>query len=430
MIPNSIVGPADTSFAAVCLEPFKTGTRNVLWLTVREGRRFILKGLPEELRSHPEEIARLRKEFSLGIRISHPGVVGVYGFEMHPTVGPVIVMEYVDGITLNEYLAKDNLLAIKVRMNIAHQIAEALACMHSMGLSHRDLKPDNILVTRRNEAKIIDIGLGDSEDSVIYKESLGTEGFGAPEQQMPCVGDSQADVYSFGRILEMLLPEKKFRKLRAGCLQENPDKRVSMQEAAESIRKMHNDNKMGIRTFLIVSCVVIVVGVFSGIITLKNVSATVHADVSQGLANAENRMDKPLERTIDEKEKVEIGNDVNRNVNVVVETPPKVSDEPLKSVLGKEKITGDVDYDKIFKKYMAEVYNDINKYGCGYDAQQGMYIDSIVNARSKRFPDISVQMVNELMEAGCPDEEIMRYGDLMIANMKEAMAKVDGIKFE
>lgn len=243
MIPNSMGGPADGGMPGECLEPFRRGTRNLLWLTVREGRRFILKGLPEALRSHPEETARLRKEYSLGLRISHPGIAGIYGFETHPTVGPVIVMEYIDGITLGDYLWKNKSIPQKDRVGIARQIADALAYMHSMGVSHRDLKPDNILVTRRNEAKIIDIGLGDSEDSVIYKQSLGTDEFGAPEQQMPCVGDSRSDVYSFGRILEMLLPERKFRKLRKGCLKENPDKRLTMQDAVEMLDSEHKPRK-------------------------------------------------------------------------------------------------------------------------------------------------------------------------------------------
>lgn len=243
MIPNSMGGPADGGMPGECLEPFRRGTRNLLWLTVREGRRFILKGLPEALRSHPEETARLRKEYSLGLRISHPGIAGIYGFETHPTVGPVIVMEYIDGITLGDYLWKNKSIPQKDRVGIARQIADALAYMHSMGVSHRDLKPDNILVTRRNEAKIIDIGLGDSEDSVIYKQSLGTDEFGAPEQQMPCVGDSRSDVYSFGRILDMLLPERKFRKLRKGCLKENPDKRLTMQDAVEMLDSEHKPRK-------------------------------------------------------------------------------------------------------------------------------------------------------------------------------------------
>lgn len=249
-----------------CLEPFRRGPRNLLWLTVREGRRFILKGLPVALRSHPEETARLRKEYSLGLRISHPGIAGIYGFETHPTVGPVIVMEYIDGITLGDYLWKNKSIPQKDRVGIARQIADALAYMHSMGVSHRDLKPDNILVTRRNEAKIIDIGLGDSEDSVIYKQSLGTDEFGAPEQQMPCVGDSRSDVYSFGRILDMLLPERKFRKLRKGCLKENPDKRLTMQDAVEMLDSEHKPRKRSFWWWLLTFCgVMLVLGLVIGL---------------------------------------------------------------------------------------------------------------------------------------------------------------------
>ena len=274
MIPNSVTGPAQSAFAGECLEPYKRGTINVLWLTVREGRRFILKGLPEALRHHPEETARLRKEYSLGLRLNHAGIAGTYGFETNPTVGPVIVMEYVDGTSLHEFLQKNKNVPLKVRADIARQIAGALAYMHSLGISHRDLKSDNIMITRRNEAKIIDIGLGDSEDSVVYKQSLGTAQFGAPEQQKPYVGDSRADVYSFGKILEMLLPERKFSKLRKGCLKENLDKRLTMQNAVEMLDSEHKPGKRSfwwwLLTFYGVMLVLgLVIGLFEELTGIK-----------------------------------------------------------------------------------------------------------------------------------------------------------------
>lgn len=96
MIPNSIVVTSELSFTPQSPELFRRETCNLLWLIIKEGHRFILKGLTEALRLHPEKAARLRKESSLGLRTNHPGVVGVYGFEQHPVAEPVILMKYAD----------------------------------------------------------------------------------------------------------------------------------------------------------------------------------------------------------------------------------------------------------------------------------------------------------------------------------------------
>ena len=63
-----------------------------------------MKGLPEELRDHREEVAALRKEYLLGVRLDGNGVVRVYGFEHHTEYGPVIIMEYIDGVSLAGYM--------------------------------------------------------------------------------------------------------------------------------------------------------------------------------------------------------------------------------------------------------------------------------------------------------------------------------------
>lgn len=404
------------------LELYKRGTRNVLWLTVREGRRFILKGLPEDLRGHMEETARLRKEYSLGLRINHPGVVGVYGFENHPEAGPVIVMEYVEGLTLDEFLKKQQ--PLKIRRAVARQIADALSYIHSLGLSHRDLKPDNVLVTRRNEAKIIDIGLGDSEDSVVYKQSMGTERFGAPEQQMPCVGDARADVYSFGKLLELLLPESRFRKLRASCLQANPDKRISMEEAAEMLG---NERKGGILGWsIVVGCVLMAVIVTVGIIGWRN-SAKETPMPDEKPVEFENNIDaavETLEETGIEEKQVES----SREVPMEKRKESVAGEQPMEPVLDHENKGEEATYEKIYDKYMAEVYREINRLGRGYDVQRGEYVDSIVLVRARVIPDIMNRMVNELTEAGCTYDELSFFTSLMFDNSNRAVEKIDGIR--
>ena len=422
MIPNSIAGPAEGFFAGECLEPFKYGPRTRLWLTVREGRRFILKGLPESLRSHPEEIARLRKEYSLGLRLGHSGIVGIYGFETHPTVGQVIVMEYVDGVTLYDFVRKNKNIPLKTRVDIAHQIADALAYMHSLGISHRDLKPDNILVTRRNEAKIIDIGLGDSEDSVIYKQSVGTPGFGAPEQRTPGVGDSRSDVYSYGKILELLLPERKFRKLRACCHKENPAKRISIREADEMLTGVIKPRKRGFWWWVMV---------FYGVIlalalVLGLIEELTENDRNQSMPTADTL-------TVDSVNKVEplglpetvdvsivTGNDAAKTNAKSTELDTKPTESDSKSSESKSKL-GELD---ILYEHAQMLDSAIAIYDIYYDRNRRVWKES-KKERNQKAHEIADHLLKELEAYGCKPMETDYYLSMYWEYVVESNKRVD-----
>ncbi|MBD5296407.1 MAG: protein kinase [Bacteroides sp.] len=208
----------DCGVELLCQRPSR-----MLWIAVRDGRRVVYKGLPENMRGRIEETSALRKEYLLGLKVDNEGVVRYYGFEQHPMLGPVIVMEYVDGIGLNLFLnpnANNNLDTpdLPRRQKIALGIAMAISALHHAGVAHRDLKPDNILIRSKDDCpKIIDFSHGDSDDFVMYKKSLATDIYGAPEQQVPSEGGKASDIYSFGRILDMLLPEPRFKRLRESC---------------------------------------------------------------------------------------------------------------------------------------------------------------------------------------------------------------------
>ena len=169
---------------------------NLLVRAKRHGRWWMLKGLKESYRNDAVYQVLLQKEYEITSQLQHPMIVSVFSLEEVEGLGLCIVMEWIEGLTLKEWLAQGN-HSRKQRRHVADMLLEALAYVQSRQTQHRDLKPSNILITHNGQyLKLIDFGLSDTDSHAILKEPAGTEGYMAP--------DGPSDIYSLGCILREL----------------------------------------------------------------------------------------------------------------------------------------------------------------------------------------------------------------------------------
>lgn len=177
-------------------------------------RNVAIKILPSELAADPKRMRRFEKEARAASAIDHPNVVHIY--EIGESDGiRFIAMQYVEGQTLNAMI-KEHPLPIPRLVDIAIEIADALAEANSKGVVHRDIKPANILITPRGQVKVVDFGLAkisresglteiktDSDTSTETKSGmiLGTVHYLSPEQALGKPVDHRSDIFSLGAVL-------------------------------------------------------------------------------------------------------------------------------------------------------------------------------------------------------------------------------------
>ena len=196
----------------------------------------VLKGLKPGYASEEQYREMISKEFSLMVGLSHPNIVRTYGLEQIPEWGTCIVMEFVDGRTLSDFLSENP--TVEQRRKVVDELLEAMAYFHKKQIVHQDLKPSNILITNDgNHVKIIDFGLSDSREYAILKEPAYTKAYAAPEQLSGGEIDNRTDLYAFGLILQQLF-QKRYAKIAKRCLHPQREKRCGSSEAVlDAIRR-------------------------------------------------------------------------------------------------------------------------------------------------------------------------------------------------
>ena len=222
----------------------------------RYGKWYVIKSLTDKEKDNPRYQSLLEKEFDIAIHLSHQNVVQTVSLEDIPQLGLCIVQEFIDGMTWNDFFSKNN-ISKKETFRILGELCDALAYIHNKQIVHRDIKPNNILITRDgHHVKLIDFGLADKDDFDILKEPAGTTAFASPEQQKRNKIDNRSDIYALGKIIQDIPYQSfKIKRITKKCLEENPEKRFS---SALEVKK-----KLNSKTDIIILIIILLLIIFT-----------------------------------------------------------------------------------------------------------------------------------------------------------------------
>ncbi len=172
----------------------------------RKLNRFVaLKVLKKEFSENKDFVSKFRTEAQAAAGLEHQNIVNVYDVGEENGIY-YIVMELVEGITLKRYIEKKQRLSVKESVSIAIQISMGLEAAHNNGIVHRDIKPQNIMISKDGKVKVTDFGIAKATSSnTITSNVMGSVHYASPEQARGGFSDAKSDIYSLGiTLFEML----------------------------------------------------------------------------------------------------------------------------------------------------------------------------------------------------------------------------------
>lgn len=204
------------------LSIIETVAKNI-WKASVNGKFWLLKGATED---SAESRELLKREYALSCNLSHPYIATTYNFIEQSPIGPAILIEFVEGRTLKEFILEKPPRALKRR--ILDEILEAVDYLHAKGILHNDIKLENIMISHIGDhVKLLDFGLSESESDPLTRRLGGTPGFSAPEVlsgDLSTLSDASSDIWSLGMIILSLFP-KRYSLIVKKCLNRETKKR-------------------------------------------------------------------------------------------------------------------------------------------------------------------------------------------------------------
>lgn len=191
-----------------------------LYQLTKAGKRFVLKTIKDKSGAM---LSMLKREYELSIACDHPHIAHVYTYEYSTPVGEGLLMEYIEGRTLTEFLAENP--ALSMREKIFEELLSAVEYLHGRSIIHNDLKPENILITRAdNTLKIIDFGLSDDDAHYMTKTLGCSPYYASPELLRQSGTDARSDIYSIGKIMQEIFG-RKYSSISSKAVALLPEKR-------------------------------------------------------------------------------------------------------------------------------------------------------------------------------------------------------------